>query len=336
MGGMTELLVETTDLTKRYGPRAAADHIGLQVRRGEVYGFLGPNGAGKTTTLRLLLGLVRASSGTACVLGTAPGDPAELARIGMLVESPAFYPYLSGRDNLRVFARYASVPVAKVDEVLETVDLVDRAKDHTSSYSLGMKQRLGVAAALLKEPELLILDSPWATPAVGAGREAAGAHRGDVAGRAGHLRRRRCSKPAGRVRHRQTGGLAAGRCAAHRCWWGLARGRHVVPGGGVPRDPGARHRAGRRRRPGVGAGGGEPAAHFGSIVDVVDVVQRSMPGTNAGALAAALGVPVQGQPGGTPGVTDAVGGTSAALVLAAYLVMFAAASAVLIRRRDVT
>jgi len=130
------------------------------VRRGEVYGFLGPNGAGKTTTLRLLLGLVRASSGTAHVLGTAPGDPAALARIGMLVESPAFYPYLSGRDNLRVFARYASVPAAKVGEVLETVELADRAKDHASSYSLGMKQRLGVAAALLKDPELLILDEP--------------------------------------------------------------------------------------------------------------------------------------------------------------------------------
>jgi ABC-type multidrug transport system ATPase subunit len=159
---MTELLVETTDLTKRYGPRAAVDHVGLQVRRGEVYGFLGPNGAGKTTTLRLLLGLVRASSGTARVLGTAPGDPAALARIGMLVESPAFYQYLSGRDNLRVFARYAGVPVAKVDKVLETVDLADRAKGRASSYSLGMKQRLGVVAALLKDP---IVFSDAAAPA---------------------------------------------------------------------------------------------------------------------------------------------------------------------------
>jgi ABC-2 type transport system ATP-binding protein len=154
------LLVETTNLTKRYGPRAVVDHVGLQVRRGEVYGFLGPNGAGKTTTLRLLLGLVRPSSGTARVLGAAPGAPAALARIGMLVEAPAFYPYLSGRDNLRVFARYASVPDAKVEEVLETVDLADRAKDRASSYSLGMKQRLGVAAALLKNPELLIVDEP--------------------------------------------------------------------------------------------------------------------------------------------------------------------------------
>jgi ABC-type Fe3+/spermidine/putrescine transport system ATPase subunit len=97
------LLVETVDLTKRYGPRAVVDRVGLQVRRGEVYGFLGPNGAGKTTMLRLLLGLIRASSGSAWVLGAAPGVPAALARIGMLVEAPAFYPYLSGRDNLLVF-----------------------------------------------------------------------------------------------------------------------------------------------------------------------------------------------------------------------------------------
>jgi ABC-type multidrug transport system ATPase subunit len=160
MGGVMELLVETIDLTKRYGDRVALDHVGLHVRRGEVYGFLGPNGAGKTTTLRILLGLARASSGTVRVLGATPGDPAALARIGMLVESPAFYPYLSGYDNLRVFARYASVPVTKVDEVLETVMLTDRAKDRASSYSLGMKQRLGVAVALLKDPELLILDEP--------------------------------------------------------------------------------------------------------------------------------------------------------------------------------
>jgi ABC-2 type transport system ATP-binding protein len=116
------LPVETVDLTKRYGPRAVVDHVGLQVRSGEVYGILGPNGAGKTTTLRLLLGLVRASSGSARVLGAAPGALSALARIGMLVEASAFYPYLSGRDNLRVFARYASVPTAKVDEVLEAVD----------------------------------------------------------------------------------------------------------------------------------------------------------------------------------------------------------------------
>jgi ABC-type multidrug transport system ATPase subunit len=160
MGGMNGLIVETTNLTKQYGDGTVVDRIGLHVPRGEVYGVLGPNGAGKTTTLRMLLGLVRPTSGTARVLGAAPGEPAALARIGMLVESPAFYPYLSGRDNLHVFARYASVPASRVDEVLETVALVDRAEDRASNYSLGMKQRLGVAIALLKDPELLILDEP--------------------------------------------------------------------------------------------------------------------------------------------------------------------------------
>jgi ABC-2 type transport system ATP-binding protein len=157
---MTELLVETTDLTKRYGPRAAVDHVGLHVRRGEVYGFLGPNGAGKTTTLRMLLGLVRPTSGTVRVLGAPPGDRAALARIGMLVESPAFYPYLSGRDNLRVVARYGGVPATRVDQTLETVGLSARASDRFAAYSLGMQQRLGLAAALLKDAELLILDEP--------------------------------------------------------------------------------------------------------------------------------------------------------------------------------
>jgi len=157
---MTALLVETTDLTKRYGPRAAVDRVGLRVRRGEVYGFLGPNGAGKTTTLRMLLGLVRPTSGTVRVLGAPPGDRAALARIGMLVESPAFYPYLSGRDNLRVVARYGGVPAGRVDQTLETVGLTARASDRFAAYSLGMQQRLGLAAALLKDAELLILDEP--------------------------------------------------------------------------------------------------------------------------------------------------------------------------------
>jgi len=154
-------LVETKDLTKRYGPRIlAVDRVNLTVCRGEVYGFLGPNGAGKTTTLRMLLGLIRPTSGTASVLGRAPGEPESLARVGALVESPAFYPYLSGRDNLRVIARYAGVPKARIEAALELVDLADRARDKFATYSLGMKQRLGVAATLLKDPELLILDEP--------------------------------------------------------------------------------------------------------------------------------------------------------------------------------
>ena len=155
------LVIETRALTKRYGDAiVAVDDLELRVRRGEVYGFLGPNGAGKTTTLRMLLGLVRPTAGRAAVLGAAPGAPHGLARIGAMVEAPAFYPYLSGRDNLRVLARYAGVREDRVEAVLDEVGLSDRAADRSATYSTGMKQRLGVAAALLKDPELLILDEP--------------------------------------------------------------------------------------------------------------------------------------------------------------------------------
>lgn len=157
----TELLVETRGLTKRYGAGlTAVDSLDLRIGRGEVYGFLGPNGAGKTTTLRMLVGLIRPTSGTAVVAGLPPGDPEGLARTGSLIESPGFYPYLSGRENLRVFADYCELPHSRVEEVLDQVDLLPRAKDRYSTYSLGMKQRVGVAAALLKDPDLLILDEP--------------------------------------------------------------------------------------------------------------------------------------------------------------------------------
>ena len=159
--GARHLLVETRGLTKRYGSKTTAvEDLYLTVRRGEVYGFLGPNGAGKTTTLRMLLGLIKPTSGTAAVLGKEPGHPDGLAGIGALVESPAFYPYLSGRDNLKVMARYSGVKRARIREVLDQVELSGRAKDKFRKYSLGMKQRLGVAAALLKDPDLLILDEP--------------------------------------------------------------------------------------------------------------------------------------------------------------------------------
>jgi ABC-2 type transport system ATP-binding protein len=138
----------------------AVNELTMNVRRGEVYGFVGPNGAGKTTTLRMLLGLVRPSSGECVVLGERAGSAKALARIGALVETPAFYPYLSGRDNLRVLARHASAPYSRIDPVLEEVELTKRAGDRFRTYSLGMKQRLGMAAALLKDPELLILDEP--------------------------------------------------------------------------------------------------------------------------------------------------------------------------------
>jgi ABC-2 type transport system ATP-binding protein len=156
-----EHLVQTRDLTKVYGGRiTAVNRVALSVRRGEVYGFLGPNGAGKTTTLRMLVGLVRPTAGSATVLGKPPGHPEALARTGVLIESPGFYPYLSGRDNLLVVARYAGVAGGRVDDVLELVGLTDRAGDRYAGYSLGMKQRLGVGAALLKDPELLVLDEP--------------------------------------------------------------------------------------------------------------------------------------------------------------------------------
>src|SRR2546421_2752408 len=161
MGLKQSLAVETRGLTKRYstGVLAVAD-LNLQVRTGEVYGFLGHNGAGKTTTLRMLSGLLRPTSGTASVAGGVPGSPGSLARMGAMVETPAFYPYLSGRDNLRVVARYAGVPRSRVEPVLQQVDLTDRARHKFRTYSTGMKQRLGVAAALLKAPDLLILDEP--------------------------------------------------------------------------------------------------------------------------------------------------------------------------------
>ncbi len=157
----SDILVETRGLTKHYGSQIlAVEDLNLTIRRGEVYGFLGPNGAGKTTTLRMLLGLVRPTAGTATVLGERPGCAEGLARIGSLVETPGFYPYLSGRRNLRIMARYSGVSSPRVEEVLDRVGLSGRANDKFRKYSLGMKQRLGVAAALLKDPELLILDEP--------------------------------------------------------------------------------------------------------------------------------------------------------------------------------
>ena len=156
-----DLVISTRALTKRYGDAIlAVDELALRVRRGEVYGFLGPNGAGKTTTLRMLVGLVRATAGSATVLGAPPGARAGLSRIGAMIEQPAFYPYLSARDNLRVLARHAAVDEARLPSVLGQVGLSSRATDRTATYSMGMKQRLGVAAALLKDPELLILDEP--------------------------------------------------------------------------------------------------------------------------------------------------------------------------------
>jgi ABC-type multidrug transport system ATPase subunit len=157
----SEYVIETRDLTKVFGRQVrAVDHLNLSVRRGEVYGFLGPNGAGKTTTLRVLLGLVRPTAGSTVVLGRPPGHPDGLARVGAMVEEASFYPYLSGRDNLRVIARLTGLSDDGIDGVLDDVDLLQRGGHRFKTYSQGMRQRLGVAAALLKDPELLILDEP--------------------------------------------------------------------------------------------------------------------------------------------------------------------------------
>ncbi|WP_334170692.1 ABC transporter ATP-binding protein [Sinomonas sp.] len=162
-----ELAVRTSGLTKRFGRQTAVDHLDLAVPLGAVFGFLGPNGSGKTTTIRMLLGLVSPSEGSAEVLGEEmPGRLANvLPRVGALVEGPAFYPFLSGEDNLRRLDTAdlkspAATQPARVSRALERVGLSHAAHKKVHAYSLGMKQRLGLAAALLAPRELLVLDEP--------------------------------------------------------------------------------------------------------------------------------------------------------------------------------
>jgi ABC-2 type transport system ATP-binding protein len=160
---VTSLALATHGLRKRFGRQVALDGLDLSVPSGVVYGFLGPNGAGKTTTLRILTGLIHADAGSVEMLGESFGRGKRrlLFQVGALIESPSFYPFLSGRENLRaVAATGAPTPAGRVDELLETVGLSDRAGDKLSGYSLGMKQRLGIAAALLSDPRLLLLDEP--------------------------------------------------------------------------------------------------------------------------------------------------------------------------------
>ena len=157
------LALATRGLQKRYGSRVALAGLDLSVPSGVVYGFLGPNGAGKTTTMRLLTGLIHPDAGSIEVLGRPFGrrDRHRLFDVGALVESPAFYPFLSGRQNLvELAASGAQVRPGRVDELLELTGLRDREKDKVAGYSLGMKQRLGIAAALLNDPRLLLLDEP--------------------------------------------------------------------------------------------------------------------------------------------------------------------------------
>ena len=153
--------ITTEGLTKRYGDRVAVDHLDLEVPTGVVAGFVGPNGAGKTTTMAMLLGLVRPTSGRGSVLGLPLTDPSSyLRRVGALIEGPAFYPALTGRQNLTVVATVAGHDPGQIPELLRLVGLDGRADDRFGRYSLGMKQRLGIAAALLGDPGLLILDEP--------------------------------------------------------------------------------------------------------------------------------------------------------------------------------
>lgn len=156
--------LELRGLGKTYGRGAGAkravDDVSLTVRGGEVYGFLGPNGAGKSTTIRMALGLIRPTDGEALLFGRPVSDKQVLRRVGSLVDGGTFYPFLSGRDNLRVLARTQGHDGARIDAVLERVDLARDAKRKVKGYSTGMKQRLGVAAALLDDPDLVILDEP--------------------------------------------------------------------------------------------------------------------------------------------------------------------------------
>ena len=159
----TGVALATQGLAKRYGPRIALDGLDLKVPTGVVYGFLGPNGAGKTTTMRILTGLVHPDAGSVELLGQpfGRGHRRRLFEVGALIEAPSFYPFLSGRENLRALAATgAPTPASRVDELLTLVNLRDRAGDKVSGYSLGMKQRLGIAGALLSDPRLLLLDEP--------------------------------------------------------------------------------------------------------------------------------------------------------------------------------
>jgi ABC-2 type transport system ATP-binding protein len=161
-----DAVIELEGLRKEYrrlrgSKTVAVDGLDLSVPSGGVFGFLGPNGAGKTTTIRCLLGLVRPSGGRCRLLGHEPADLHRvIRRVGSIVETPAMYPRFTGRRNLELLARIDGIGRSRVREVLEQVALADRADDLVKTYSLGMKQRLGIAAALLKDPELLILDEP--------------------------------------------------------------------------------------------------------------------------------------------------------------------------------
>ncbi|MFJ7981038.1 ABC transporter ATP-binding protein [Lysinibacillus xylanilyticus] len=157
-----EYIVQTENLSKSFGKEQAVSNINLKIRKGEIYGFLGPNGAGKTTTIRMLLGLMKPSSGTIKIFQKDLKKERIniLAKVGSLVENPSYYPHLTAYENLEALRKILGVPKSRIDEVLEIVRLKDAADKKVKGFSLGMKQRLGIAASLLHNPELLILDEP--------------------------------------------------------------------------------------------------------------------------------------------------------------------------------
>ena len=158
---MSTLAIEVEGLTKRYDNLTAVNGASFSVPRGTICGFVGPNGAGKTTTIRMLLGLIAPSSGTGTVLGHPITEPEKyLASVGAMIEGPAFYPALTGIENLKVLATMGGIPIDRVESLIDLVGLAGRGGDKYKTYSLGMKQRLGIAAALLPNPALLILDEP--------------------------------------------------------------------------------------------------------------------------------------------------------------------------------
>ncbi len=152
-------IIEVVELTKHYGAKKAVDNISFSVEQGQVFGFLGPNGSGKTTTIGLLLGIINRTSGTIKLFESDDLDSARL-RIGATLETPNFYPYLSGLDNLNIVAKIKRATDAHIEHALKLVDLSARAKSPFRTYSLGMKQRLAIAAATLSNPDLIILDEP--------------------------------------------------------------------------------------------------------------------------------------------------------------------------------
>ncbi|MGF7143592.1 ABC-2 type transport system ATP-binding protein [Anaerotaenia torta] len=156
---MNDLNLETTNLSKRFGKQLAVNEVSLQIKRNSVYGLLGPNGAGKTTTLKMIIGLLRPTSGS-IIFDGEPWQRKHLAKIGSLIEAPALYGNLTAVENLMVYTKLMDIPKEKIQEVLEAVDLMDTGKKRASQFSMGMKQRLGIAIALLGNPELLILDEP--------------------------------------------------------------------------------------------------------------------------------------------------------------------------------